>query len=569
MKESRVTKLGIIPIGQQFIEELGISELIDSHIESGKEEISHGKVVNVLLLNLLDNVCPLYKVSDWLGNYTDGIGNFAIEASKFHDKRLGSTLDAIYKSNRHTILSELSGRVIARHEIATDIIHNDTTSVTFTGAYKQNQAVGSEIVLTQGYNKDHRPDCKQIVFGLNVSADGYVPLMGQLYSGNKSDDQTHQVNWQALRELLNRVDFIYIADSKLSTTENLLYIAGAGGFFISILPATRKEVKDFYKELAEIGRTNCGVLPCEWPEVYRKENSRKQGEFIIYRIKENQQTKEGFRLLWVHSSAKAEQDEKRRQAKLERGVQFLEELQPKLNHYYLKTEEQILYSIEKGLGKSLQLFDIQIIAREQIVKKQKGRGRPGVNTEWEKQTIISYELVYSINQLAVKIAATKDGIFPLVTNTKIEPVEVLKNYKNQPYLEKRFNTLKSVLEVAPVFLKMPHRVEAMLFLYLIALMLIALIERRIRKNMEAQKITALPILPQGMKTKKPTWSNIKFCFNRIIMLSVLFGNQEDWQRQIKGIGKNQQAVLQLLEVEESKYQKMSPDWWKTITTRGG
>jgi len=76
----------------------------------------------------------------------------------------------------------------------------------------------------------------------------------------------------------------------------------------------------------------------------------------------------------------------------------------------------------------------------------------------------------------------------------------LRNYKNQPYLEKRFNTLKSVLEVAPVFLKMPHRVEAMLLLYIIALMLITLIERRIRKNMIAQKVTTLPILPQGMKT---------------------------------------------------------------------
>ena len=66
MKEAIITKLGIIPIGQQFIEELGIVELIDSHVESGNEEILHGKVVNVLLLNLLDNPRPLYQVSDWL-----------------------------------------------------------------------------------------------------------------------------------------------------------------------------------------------------------------------------------------------------------------------------------------------------------------------------------------------------------------------------------------------------------------------------------------------------------------------------------------------------------------------
>jgi len=183
VKEAIITKLGIIPIGQQFIEELGIVELIDSHVESGNEEILHGKVVNVLLLNLLDSPRPLYQVSDWLSGYTDGLGEFVKEGQKFHDKRLGSSLDALYSSNRHSILSELSGRAIAKHEICTNFVHNDTTTVTFTGAYERNQATGSELIMTQGYNKDHRPECKQIVFGLNVSGDGYVPLLAQLYSG--------------------------------------------------------------------------------------------------------------------------------------------------------------------------------------------------------------------------------------------------------------------------------------------------------------------------------------------------------------------------------------------------
>jgi len=433
VKESKITKLGIIPIAQQFIEELRIVELIDSHIESGNEEISHGKVINVLLLNLLDSSRPLYRISDWLSGYTDGLGEFGKEGQKFHDKRLGASLDALYLTNRHSLLSELSGRAIATHEICTDFIHNDTTTVTFTGAYERNQASGSELVMTQGYNKDHRPECKQIVFGLNVSGDGYVPLLAQLYSGNTSDDQTHQVNWQALRELLNRVDFIYIADSKLCSTENLQLIAGTGGLFISILPATRKEVQDFHKKLGQIEAPDSPDLPCNWEESYRVENSRKKGEYIIYRIKETNTTKEGFRLLWVHSSSKAKQDKHRRAVKIEKAQQFLEALAPKLNQYYLKTEQQIQKAIDKGLGKALQFFDIAVIAKEQVVKKQIGKGRPGLNTKWKEQTLISYEIVYSINQLAVTKVANSDGIFPLVSNTELEEVGVLKNYKNQPF----------------------------------------------------------------------------------------------------------------------------------------
>jgi len=35
------------------------------------------------------------------------------------------------------------------------------------------------------------------------------------------------------------------------------------------------------------------------------------------------------------------------------------------------------------------------------------------------------------------LLATRDGIFPLITNARIEATEVLKAYKNQPYLEKK------------------------------------------------------------------------------------------------------------------------------------
>lgn len=76
-------------------------------------------------------------------------------------------------------------------------------------------------------------------------------------------------------------------------------------------------------------------------------------------------------------------------------------------------------------------------------------------------------------------------------------------------------TQKTVLEVTPVFLKKEKRIKAMLFLYFIALMIVSLIERKIRMNMAKEKIEPLPILPQGMNTKKPTWNNIRYFFRNI------------------------------------------------------
>lgn len=68
-----------------------------------------------------------------------------------------------------------------------------------------------------------------------------------------------------------------------------------------------------------------------------------------------------------------------------------------------------------------------------------------------------------------------------------------------------------------MFLKLPRRIEAMLFLYFSPLMVIALIERRIRKSMEEQEVEKLPILPQKGNTKAPTWNNIRYFFNNIFV----------------------------------------------------
>src|SRR5947208_8676564 len=85
------------------------------------------------------------------------------------------------------------------------------------------------------------PDLKQLVLGLSVSADGSVPLVHKIYDGNQTDDRLHPENHQRLRQLLKRSDFIYVADCKLATEENLRRISGCGGRFVSVMPRTWKE----------------------------------------------------------------------------------------------------------------------------------------------------------------------------------------------------------------------------------------------------------------------------------------------------------------------------------------
>ena len=108
--------------------------------------------------------------------------------------------------------------VIAEFQIDCSQLHNDSTSIALHGAYARadgRQRAGKPTAAAAlGHSKDHRPDLKQFLLTLTVTADGAVPLAHRLLDGNSSDDQTHIATWDGLVDLVGRPDFLYVADSK-------------------------------------------------------------------------------------------------------------------------------------------------------------------------------------------------------------------------------------------------------------------------------------------------------------------------------------------------------------------
>jgi transposase len=62
----------------------------------------------------------------------------------------------------------------------------------------------------------------------------------------------------------------------------------------------------------------------------------------------------------------------------------------------------------------------------------------------------------------------------------MSPAQVLQAHKGQPMIEKRFEQIKTVHEIAPVLLKNEGRIEALFTLYFLALLVQALIKRELR-----------------------------------------------------------------------------------------
>lgn len=551
--ETRFSQVEVLPMVMHYMEELDLTNLFEKYVPAEAGSLTnHAESLCILTANIICDNKPLYKVQEWLSKFSDGLVEEPEAAGLFNDDRLARALSALFDSDRHSLMCEVSSNAISVHKLLADEIHNDSTTVTFIGKYECPDP--ETVKLKRGHNKDFRPDCKQIVFGLNITADGYVPLSYKLFDGNTPDDVTHIPNWNALRILLNKEDFIYVADCKLCSMENMKHISANGGFFITIVPKDRKRVKRFYQYLRE------NDVP--WEEAFTTESSRKKGKMNIYRSYEAELTKEGYRVIFIHSSSKQEDDEGKRRKKIEKAITKLEELSPKLNAYHLKTRKEIQSAVNEICKGVRDFIDVKIVTdRKQIkVKTSPGRASLTKNTyrnEWE----FTHGLQWELNEEAITNASKTDGVFPLITNTVLPAAEVLRKYKNQPFLEKRMYTKKTVLEVAPVFLKKEKRIEAMIFLYFVALMIVSLIERKIRMNMVQQNIEKLPILPQGMNTKKPTWNNIRY-FYRNVHYSQILKDGVCIQAVVKALSNLHEQINRLLEIPDSVYGNLQDGWWR-------
>jgi transposase len=551
--ETKIKPVEILPLVKHYMEALGLARLFDKFVPNRNgAEIAPAQVLCMLVMNLMVSAKPLYRVEDWLHDYLDGLGEQRVAAAKYNDDRLVRSLDQLFGADRGSLLTELSAKAIELHQLATQIIHNDTTSVTFLGAYEQEDP--QAVKLRHGYNKDHRPDCKQIVFGLNTTADGQVPISYQLYDGNQADVTTHRPNWQHLRELLDQEDFIYVADSKLCAQETLASIARHGGRYITVVPRNVREVKDFLQRV----RDGEEIV---WQDHLDIPDSRKAGRMQTYRIHVGEMMAAGGRLLWVHSAAKAHLEHNAREQRIAKAQQALEKLASGLNQRMLKTREQIEAAVKKATHGAQAYLTVTLDEERTRERVPLGCGRPGPNTRYRDIERVRYSLTWQRHDTQITQAQRTDGLFPLTDNTDLDPVAVLRTYKNQPYLEKRFSTKKSVLEVAPVFLKTPRRIEAMMLLYFVALMLVSLIERRIRLDMAQQHMERLPMRPGGMHTSQPTWRTIMDSFHGVHLASIERCGKVI-QTTLKGLHNLQQQILRLLKVPITVYTSLRDGWWR-------
>jgi transposase len=511
----QVHLVGAHPILMHFLARMSFARIVRSCLPARPSGIlDHAQTLSILVMNILLSPAPLYRIAEWVEPIDpEALGLSVSQTEAINDDRIARTLDALSCTSARNLFFRLALRIIKDFQLDTARVHHDTTTVTFHGAYT---ASVDDPHITYGINKDHRPDLKQLVFGLSVVADGAVPISHEVYSGNRTDDTVHRGNLDYLRRLIGREDFIYVADSKLCTRQNLAYIASFGGKFVTLLPRTRAEDKLFRLRIRQgkhLRWYRFLVVPnkrrsTDPPDVY---STTAEGPGI---------TSEGYRLIWCRSSQKATLDSHARETELKKAETELFDLGTRLNRGRLRSRAEIKKAVAAIMRKYLcrPFITVNIGYKLQTTTKRIGPGRPPKGAPRRTVRHRLFHLDVCRNKESLRAEARTDGVFPLVTNlpsSAASKKKVLLIYKYQPYIEKRHSLLKSELEIAPVYLKKPSRAAALIHAAYLAMTLDALIERTLRRNMARFGIESLPILPEGRHTKTPCTARLLEMFSGV------------------------------------------------------
>jgi transposase len=557
----RAERLSALPLINHFIERLELERHLDEFVPTTDRRIRlpYAKALGVLLRSLLIEREPMYRQHETVSTFAPGAFALDAELAKHvGDDAVGRALDRLFDADRAALMTAGVVSAVEAFAVALSQLHNDSTTVKFTGQYplaRGRRLRGKRApFITHGHSKDHRPDLKQLLFILTTSDDGGVPVQFRCEAGNCNDSTTHIETWNALCRAAGGTDFLYVADSKLCAKEPLDYIHQHGGRLVCVMPRTRLEDAEF--------RDWIQTHEPDWTLVRDRPNPRRPGgprdRWWTYRA--TLPSREVWPVVWLYSSLLALRQDTRRREHIARCEQAFADLNAKLSapraHRRKRAEVQQRVDDILAESRAKKYFAIELYQGEQHTYRQASRGRPGPNTRYLRKTRKFWQVRFPLDDDAIAYERKSDGMYPLLTNDRsLTDAQVFEAHKRQPSIEKRFEQTKTVFEIAPVLLKNEGRIEALFFVYFLALLVQAIIERELRLAMKRDGVATLALYPEERTTHRPTAEQVFRLFS-LTQRHVLEHEGQHVRAFEPELTPLQGQVLDLLRVPRSVYRKL-------------
>lgn len=527
--------VGGLPVVAGYLDEVGIGQIVDE-VVPWEGEVPLGTVVEIFILNRLLEPKALYGIGPWAqkASVTEYYG---VTAEQLNDDRLGRALERIAKHGE-AVQVPLVLNAIKKFRLKVNQVHYDISNAELYGAYERQlarleaEASDASPKPAYGRTKSGRKNVKQIQFGLNVVRDGAVPVGHLALDGNAAEAPTHLENLRLLGRILPKGKRLYTADSKADTPETLLAIAASQGEFLCagvFQPHVKKEYLRLRKKMEEVDYypKSQAHLPPEERDKYEVAEQWDKVEGIV----DGRSVCLKYRTIYVWSEAKARQEAKTRERHMAKIREEFETVERNLNKYRLKTQDAIVRRLETARSK---YREGSLFAYE-LTKGRKGK----------------FRLAWRIDEKAREEQEALEGAHVLKTNLpkKAYPAgKVLAEYKQQIQVERRIGDLQGPLAVTPTFLEKPERMAGLLYILVWSLMVLALMERAVRRNLKGKPIYG--IYPENRPSPAPTGRSILACFADLSI--VIIKEHGETQRRLCDLSPVQQKLVRLLGIPPNR-----------------
>lgn len=413
---------GDVWLGLQLWKKLGLDRIVARHVPQGDHTVPPALMVAIEVISRLcvghGGETSEFALAEHGYRRTALEDLLGIADEAVTKDRLYRTLDALLAA-KEPIERDLKERLGELFSLNFDLLLCDLTSSFFEGLAEQNH------LAARGYSRDHRGDCKQIVLALVVTPDGF-PLYHEVFAGNTNDAKAFPHIVETMESRFGAARRVWVMDRGIASQANLAFLQERRQSFLVGTP--RSQLTEFEAELCT---KNWQTIR---PAVEIKTVVREGRTYVLARSRQRRLKERAIRrrqLLGWHG------DLKRLAARVAQGQ--------------LKNADKVL----EAVGRLRERWPAASrFGQVEVAKDPDGRAT---------------KVTFSYDRGKLKAALARDGAYLLLSDqTDWTPEQLWTTYVQLTRAEEAFRAMKSHLLLRPMWHQSAERVQAHVFVCVLA-----------------------------------------------------------------------------------------------------
>jgi len=425
---------GDVWLGLQLWKKLGLDEIVARHVPQGRETAPPAVMVAIEVISRLcvgnGGETSEFALAEHGYRRTALEDLLGVPDEVVTKDRLYRTLDALLEA-KESIECDLKQKLGELFSLSFDLLLCDLTSSFFEGLAEEND------LAARGYSRDHRPDCKQVVLAMIVTPDGF-PLYHEVFAGNTNDAAAFPKIVETMEVRFGPARRVWVLDRGIASKANLEFLKERKQSFLVGTP--RSQLADFEAELCTK----------HWQQI------RESVEVKTVR-------RDGHTYVLARSSQRRLKERAIRKRQLLGWHENLRRLAARVKEGHLKDADKVI----EHVGRLRERWPAASkFAQVEVSRDEQGRAT---------------RVTWKYDRPRLRAAVGRDGAYLLLSDqVDWSPEQLWATYMQLTRAEEAFRSMKSNLLLRPMWHQLSDRIQAHVFVCVLAYALWKALDQMLR-----------------------------------------------------------------------------------------